>query len=197
MDEITFNYYKKNFEQFIKITENINMNDIYKEFIPLLASKSKILDVGCGSGRDSIYFHGQGYKVTAIDNCIEFIEHLKKNTDIEVYQMSFEEIHFKKKFDLIWACASLLHIKKEKLPEIISKIFKYLNNKGFFYLSFKYGSFSGERNGRIFTDMNENEFNKILEKIKGLKVIKYWHTVDQRPERNNEKWLNILLQKEV
>ena len=61
--------------------------------------------------------------------------------------------------------------------------------------SFKYGDFSGERNGRFFTDMTEDSFAKLIANVDNLKVEEQWITADVRPQRGNEKWLNLILRK--
>ena len=55
--------------------------------------------------------------------------------------------------------------------------------------------FSGERNGRYFTDMTEDRFDEILKHCPSLHIIEIWQTGDVRQDREHEKWLNILLRK--
>jgi SAM-dependent methyltransferase len=197
MNNLTNDYYSKNSEQFIESTLNIDMELIYQEFLPLIPKEGSILDAGCGSGRDSKYFSKMGYKVTAIDNCEDFINHVKTYPGIEAIKLGFDEVDYTNRFDGIWACASLLHVPQEKMQEAIVKLFNSMKTNGIFYASFKYGNFSGERNGRIFSDMDEEQFDLIIKQIPGLKVIKYWITNDQRPERVAENWLNVLMKKEI
>ena len=66
---------------------------------------------------------------------------------------------------------------------------------GYFYLSFKYGDFEGERNGRYFTDMTEEKFKELIKDIKEYKLIEKHITEDVRASRENEKWLNVILKK--
>ena len=57
-------------------------------------------------------------------------------------------------------------------------------------MSFKYGTFSGERNGRFFTDMTEDILHVVLSGITGLELVDVAITDDVRPTRAHEKWLN-------
>ena len=70
-----------------------------------------------------------------------------------------------------------------------------LKKKGIVYTSFKYGEFEGERNGRYFTDFKIETFKEFIQDIGDLKLDEYWITGDVRPGRGEEKWLNIILQK--
>lgn len=76
----------------------------------------------------------------------------------------------------------------------MQKLTEWLVPGGIFYASFKYGEFSGERNGRFFTDMTEDTFKAVLSKVQGLTIVKQMITEDARTDRS-EKWLNVFLKK--
>jgi SAM-dependent methyltransferase len=195
MSEITNNYYSKNSEIFIQTTLEIDMEPIYEKFLPLIPAGGKILDAGCGSGRDSLFFKKQGFNVIAIDNCHDFVKFTSTYAGVEAHCIGFNDINFSNEFSGIWACASLLHLSYENLEDAITRLAKALKTNGIFYCSFKYGTFSGERNGRIFTDMDEERFFKIIDKISNLTILETWITDDQRKDRKVEKWLNVLTKK--
>jgi hypothetical protein len=70
-----------------------------------------------------------------------------------------------------------------------------LKPQGVIYTSFKYGTFEGERNGRYFTDFTEEAFSDFLKDIPGISLEELWITNDVRPDRGEEKWLNLILRK--
>ena len=72
---------------------------------------------------------------------------------------------------------------------------KALKDDGIIYTSFKYGDFEGERNGRFFTDFTLDVFKDFIHDVDTLIIKEYWITTDVRPGREEEKWLNLLLQK--
>lgn len=109
--------------------------------------------------------------------------------------MLFQELNEKEIYDGIWACASILHVKSEELPEIIRKMSLATIANGIIYLSFKYGDFEGERNGRYFTDMTEESMAELLVGFPELRVEKQWITGDVRDGRGDERWLNMILRK--
>lgn len=104
-------------------------------------------------------------------------------------------MEIEEKLNGIWACATLLHLEKADVISIMQKLTKSLVPGGIFYASFKYGDFSGERNGRFFTDMTEESFADVLNEVDGLSIVKQMITEDARPDRT-EKWLNVFLKKE-
>ena len=85
----------------------------------------------------------------------------------------------------------------------MAKIERALKDNGILYVSFKYGTFEGERNGRYFTDMTMERLQERLEDAakrsgrRALKVVESRITGDVRPGRESEKWLNVILRKEA
>ena len=82
------------------------------------------------------------------------------------------------------------------MPEVIGRIFKALKPNGVCYMSFKYGNTDREKDGRSFTDLDENQAEALLEQFDNVQHIQQWVTLDQRPDRQ-EKWLNLLWKKYV
>jgi len=109
--------------------------------------------------------------------------------------MYFEELSEVERYDGIWACSSILHLPIVELVKVMRKMAVALKENGIIYTSFKYGIFAGERNGRFFTDMTEETVADFLSEIDGLQVEEQWTTQDVRPERREEKWLNLILRK--
>ena len=100
----------------------------------------------------------QGYRVDAIDGSAELCKLESEFTGIEVKHMYFQELSEEVKYDGIWACSSILHLNLSALEDVMKKMTIAVKSNGIIYTSFKYGIFSGERNGRYFTDMTKDTF---------------------------------------
>lgn len=192
---ITLEYYSKKAQEFTNDTQNVVFTELQDKFLKYLEPNAKILDLGCGSGRDSKYFIDKGYSVVALDGCKELCEIATQHIGQNVIYSTFEDFETEEKFDGIWACASLLHLQIEKLSFIIEKYANKLNRNGCFYLSFKYGNFTGIKNGRFFTHLTEETFKQVIANIENLKITSLSITEDVREGRENEKWLNVFLNK--
>lgn len=187
------NYYKDNKDEFIEKTINCDMSFQYNFFQKYLDNNAKtILDIGFGSGRDSLYFSNK-YELYSIDPLKEFCEYGKSLGLKNVYCMKVQDMDYIDMFDGIWACASLLHVPSNELVEVLNKCYIALKENGVMYCSFKYGEYEGERNGRFFIDLNEESFRKYILKTK-FKILEICITEDVRPDRN-EKWLNAVIKK--
>ena len=108
--------------------------------------------------------------------------------------MDFAAVEYENKYDAIWACASLLHVEYEKLPELITKLCNALHPGGIIYMSFKYGDFEGIRDGRYFLDMTADRFHTILDNTTGCKLIEEWNSSDVRREKD-VNWYNVILKR--
>lgn len=185
-------YYQLHAQRFFSETVDVDMSELYRPFVAHLKPGARILDAGCGSGRDAKAFSEMGYAVEAFDASTELVELARQHTGLPVKQMRFEDVTEVERYDGIWCCASLLHVPLAELPGVMTQLAKALKPGGVWYLSFKYGSGEREKDGRRFTDMDESRFNLLISKIAGIQPENIWLTHDRRPERN-ETWLNVLL----
>ena len=191
----TLKYYNENAQSFASGTVSVKFTEVQDKFLEKLNSDAYILDFGCGAGRDTKYFLSRGYQVDAVDGSEQLCRIASEYTGIKVRQMLFQELDEKEKYDGIWACASILHLPKKQLREVLENMYAALKSEGWIYTSFKYGEFEGERNGRYFTDFTTDTFKDFIHDMHGLKIEEQWITGDVRPGRGEEKWLNLLLQK--
>lgn len=193
----TLAYYNQNAVSFVEETKNVDFKAIQDKFICYLPQNAKILDFGCGSGRDTKYFLEQGFRVIATDGSEQLCKIASEYTGIPVKQMLFLKLNEVDAYDGIWACSSILHCPYDELVVVMQKITAALKNNGVLYTSFKYGTFSGERNGRFFTDMTEETLKELLTKCPQLEIEDVTITTDVRPMRGEERWLNLILRKRV
>ena len=187
---MTIEYYNENAEDFYEFTVNADLSEQYKFFTKYLPSNGVLLDCGCGSGRETKHFMEQGYEVVALDASEELCKKAEELTDAEVLCMRFDEIEWEDRFDGIWACASLLQVPSDELPDVFRRLSRALKPKGILYVSFKLGGYEGERDGRFYTDLNEDGLRKLIDP--GLMVLETYISEDVRLDRN-EKWLNAII----
>ena len=193
MDESTretIGYYDTNATRFVADTADVEFGELQREFARRLPRGGRVLDLGCGSGRDSLAFLKAGFEVDAVDGSAQMVEAASGLTGLPVAHALFSDYEPKGPYDGIWACSSLLHVPAAELPGIISKYARALAPGGTFYLSFKLGAHDGMRGGRWFTDLGEPALRALIADVPGLRVDRVDVTGDARPGRSGEKWLN-------
>ena len=193
---MTITYYQRNAQTFFDATVGVDMSSLYAPFLSQVVPGGRVLDAGCGSGRDTKAFNALGYQVEAFDASAEMVELAAAYTGLPVRQMTFNMLEAEERYDGIWCCASLLHLPQAELPEAMRRLAHSLKPGGVWYLSFKYGVGEREKEGRHFTDLNEARLEALVAALPQVSIIEQWTTQDKRPERD-EVWLNALLRKHL
>lgn len=193
----TLEYYDRNAAEFINSTVGVDMSAMYDPFLRQIPNHGRILDVGCGSGRDSLAFIQLGYDVVSIDGSGTMVEATSNLTGRPAVLMRFDEIDFDSEFDGIWACASLLHVPRLHFSGVLQTLERALRPGGILFVSVKRGTQEYWRNGRFFSDYDESSVLKGISSGSGLEVLKLWTTRDARPERQSEHWTNVLAQRAI
>ncbi len=184
----TIEYYNDNAQDYFDYTMNADMSEHYERFLKYLPDNAYILDVGCGSGRDSMFFKSVGYKVKAIDGSEKLCELASAYLGEKVENKRFMEIDYSDLFEGIWANASLLHAERNTIDSVVEKLWKALKEKGIIYASFKHGDGDRVQGDRYYNDQNDKT---IKELFKDFKIKELWKSDDKIPGRN-DKWINII-----
>ena len=127
-----------------------------------------------------------------MDGCAELCDYTHKRVGCPVRCLRFEKLDYEDAFDGVFACASLLHVRKDDLPAALRLVRRALRSGGVLYASFKYGETEREQNGRVFSDFTETSLRALLDEAGGFREISLWTTSDARPDRADERWLNAL-----
>lgn len=191
----TLAYYNQFAKAYNETTLTIEFQSKREFLLKYLNPHAHILDLGCGSGRDSKAFLQQGYKVTAMDGSQVLCQLASETIGQPVKCQLFSELDEINTYDAVWACASLLHLPTIELKQTLKKIEKALKDEGYFYASFKYGEFEGYREERFFNDFTEESFKTLLKDIPTLTIIETEVTTDVIPGRENVSWLNLMMKK--
>ena len=162
---ITKQFYDLNAESFEKNTNNYLTKHLQNEanyFLSLLSGK-KILDLGCGPGRDALFFKQQGFHPICIDFSEKMIS-ICKSKNLEAYQMDFENLQFpKNSFDGVWAYTSLMHLPKSSMNSVLSKISLLLKPNGILFTGMKQGNFEGFESNKNYVKDNQRFISLYLD----------------------------------
>jgi SAM-dependent methyltransferase len=112
----------------------------------------RILDLGCGPGRDLMYFAGLGHQVIGLDGSSVFVEMARKNSGCEVLHQDFLALDLPAaSFHGVFANASLFHVPCQELPRVLAELHDTLRDGGVLFSSNPRGDdregWSGQRYG--------------------------------------------------
>jgi 2-polyprenyl-3-methyl-5-hydroxy-6-metoxy-1,4-benzoquinol methylase len=197
LQEATLRYYETHAEVVAERTQSPDRAEMCQPFIHLLPAHAHILDAGCGAGYDSLYFIQQGFVVTAFDASVSLAQIASQRTHQPVWHLRFEEIAFDNQFDGIWACASLLHVPRLHMPDVLTLLVTAMKTDGVLYASFMYGDVETVRGDCFFNDYTEQGFREVAAVQPRLKIIRCWKTGDLPPMRPGREWLHVLAKKVI
>lgn len=193
MDSI--DYYERYANVYYENTAELNMGELLDRFLELLPENAEVLDLGCGSGRDSLYMEEAGCLMTLMDGSAEMCKLAEINTDKEVLNLRFEEMDFQEVFDGIWACASLLHVAEKDIDDIMRRVSDSLKPGGILYMSFRYGEDEEIRSQRFYHDYTEETAKEMVGRHPELEILDIWITDDIHTTAQDKDWLNVLVKK--
>ena len=174
-----------------------------KIFASLVPGK-KIIDIGCGAGRDAEFFTTHGLDYTGIDASAGLLaEASKRLPQAKFILMNFYKLNLPpNSFDGFWAAASLLHIPKNKINRVLSDIKNIIKPNGIGFISLKQktrldaGLIKEHKYGatieRYFAFYDPSEFQTILAHA-GFAVVK--HHILKENDVNHTHWLCYFVRK--
>lgn len=190
----TIDYYNQYASKIFEDTAELDMEKQRQRFLKYLEEGDTILDLGCGSGRDSLAFYDLGYDVTPLDASEEMCKLAEIHTGLEVLQMKYEDMEFDEAFDGIWGNAALIHVPEKELGDILERIIDALCQKGILFLSFREGEQEGFQGKLYFCEYTEDHVERILRETGRLEVKKIWVEEDAGKDPD-VRWVNVLARK--
>lgn len=189
---MSIGFYERNADDFFQRSVGADMAPAYEEFLARLPVGGRILDAGCGSGRDALAFHRRGYAVTAMEAAPALAERARVHTGLPVEVRTFDQVDWRDVFDGVWACASLLHVPALDLPAAVRRLRDALKPGGVLWMSFKYGAGERQVGDRRFTDLDEDAGKALFTTVGGLQCLSVTVTQDVREDRPGERWVSLL-----
>jgi SAM-dependent methyltransferase/phage repressor protein C with HTH and peptisase S24 domain len=200
MDFKTVEYYGKNAKAVAEVYDS-SKGGISRYFSSSFLPDSRILDIGCGNGRDLNILLSMGYDAKGIDACREFVDLYGSLNSDQRERMSFDKLPElssvpDRTFDAVLCSAVLMHLPEELLFDASFSIRRVLKENGRLLLSVPLtgpevdADSKRDEKGRLFNGVAPENFELIFERI-GFKLINRWDS-DDSLDRKERKWATML-----
>jgi len=168
------------------------MDHLYSPFLAEVGRQGRILDVGCGSGRDVKAFRAMGYEAFGVDSSPELVKLAYENVGPYFREASIESLKVDAPYDGVWACASLLHLARSKIALALQNLKGTLKLEGVLFATVQRGAGEGRlSDSRYYTYYGTQEFCDSVESA-GFSIISAWETADSLRAVGGPTWINVL-----
>ncbi len=112
-------------------------------FLDRLAPEARVLELGCGTGRDAARMAERGFAVDPTDGSQAMLRLARDRTGLPVRRLRFDELHAIEGYDAVWANACLIHVARADFQGVAFAIHRALRSAGWHFASFKLGTGEG------------------------------------------------------
>jgi ubiquinone/menaquinone biosynthesis C-methylase UbiE len=198
----TIKWYDEHAEEYSNATFQTASTDLIDTFVNYLPSHPKVLDAGCGSGRDCNFLHESGAEVTGVDLSKGLLDFAKKQYhELQFVQANFLDLPFENEsFDGLWAHAALVHLESiEDVKKALVEFHRVLRDKGILHVYVRERPPTGERDlyfdkERYFRYFTQEEMGGYV-KSAGF-IIKENTLRQSKHKRKGIRWICIFAEKE-
>lgn len=165
------------------------------EWLTLLPGHAVLLDLGCGGGQDARYLKSLGHRVIGLDRTLSLLQFANRRLPIVPLVLGdMRDLPVREDcFDGIWAAASLIHLPKTEVVQVLTELRRRLRPGGVFAATVTYGTQSrihtrGWMPGRYFARWRKAELTRALRRAR-------WEIVALRAVSNRERkgrWINFI-----
>lgn len=144
-EQVTIAQYQSEADQFREGTWDHDVSQNRDALVAAMPNNpGKILDLGCGPGRDLVAFKAQNQTVIGLDATPAFVEMARKTSGCEVWQQSFLKLDLPPNtFDGIFANASLIHVPRQEMLRVLQDLWRSLIINGVLLMSMGRGDWEG------------------------------------------------------
>ena len=196
---MTLAHYRKRSKAFWQGTKD---HDVSQNIQALLAALDqafnlasyRILDFGCGPGRDLKVFTDLGHQPIGLDGCREFTEHATKYANSPVWTQNFFALDLPKNdFHGVFANASFFQIPSKEMPSVLKQLEQSLKDNGILFMSNPRGHGEGFYGDRYATYLELDDYTQLLEKT-GFNLLHHYYRPPGLPQ-SEQPWLAMIAKK--
>ena len=165
-------------------------------FLDRLEPGARILELGCGGGRDAAHMVSRGFDVDPTDGTAAMVRKARERWNLPAREMRFDELEAEAEYDAVWAHASLLHAPRETLADIFQRIHRALRSGGWFFANFKAGEAEGrDRFERYYNFLDEDWLRQSLDSAADWTRREFIHETGGGYDGVQREWIAVIASK--
>jgi SAM-dependent methyltransferase len=198
---LNLNYYRQHSRDYFERTVTADAAAILQPVVDLVPPPARVLDVGCGSGRDLAWLRAKGYSGFGIEAAPELARRARHHCGCPILVADFTTYPLSNfQADLIIAVGSLVHIPHRQLSLSLEHLLNGFEKKmarggrhPHLYLSFKAGMGTRqEADGRVFYLWRDAALRSVFADL-GLDIIRSFAQPSALAGARETSWLGYLL----
>ena len=165
-------------------------------FLDILPASALILELGCGGGRDAQYMISRGFAVDPTDGVPAIAAKASERLGLAVRVMRFDELEASEKYDAVVTSASLLHVPRKGLPDVLTLIWKALKPGGWHLATYKTAQDEGrDEYGRYFNYLTRDDAQVSYAAAGNWASMTFEEHSDLGYLNASAMWLKVIVQK--
>ena len=196
IESVTLGHYSDNAESFWQGTRDHDVSQNYAALLNCFPKPQSldILDLGCGPGRDLVYFQSMGHRPVGLDGSAAFCAMARANAGCKVLHQQFLSLSLHDStFNAVFANASLFHVPRQALPNVFKQLHTTLIAGGILFMSNPRGNGEGWQ-GERFGNFMEYDTTKDYLEAAGFTLLRHYYRPEGLP-RDAQPWLATVSQK--
>jgi len=179
--------------EFAQKTWNIRLERALDSFARYLIPAARVLDLGCGPGRDIELLRARGARVIGADLSLGMLREARARVGGALVCGDMGALPCASaSFDGVWLCAALLHLQRADSPRALAEVRRILRAACPLYVAVQQGE--GEqwietRGARFFAYYQPDELAALV-RLAGFDVQELW--IDQDEGRPGINWINLI-----
>lgn len=166
-------------------------------FLDRLAPGARILELGCGAGKDAEHMRKRGFAVVPTDGVAAMARRAQERLGTPVAVLAFHELDAAADFDAVWCHASIHHQPGAGLPDVLARIARALKPGGWHFANFKLGNGDARDSfGRLYSFPSQADLRA------AYAAVPDWHMVEAQVYEDGgfdgvmRDWMALTVQKD-
>jgi SAM-dependent methyltransferase len=166
-------------------------------FLDRLSPGARILELGCGAGKDAEHMLKRGFAVVPTDGVAAMARRAEERLGVPVRVLAFDQLEAVAEYDAVWCHASIHHQPGAGLPDVLTRIARALKPGGWHFANFKLGNGDARDSfGRLYNFPTGADLRAAYAGVRGWRFVETQAYEDGGFDGVMRDWMAVIMQKD-